>query len=150
MPRRSWCLGLAVLLASACGGSDATPTQPSRTPATLSPASTSVAVQQTPGTTQYVVTVSVRETGGQTSAILRDVRLQAMRGADVMVEATVVDAWPTNRIAPNATATTRTITLSDVRTDRPLADRVTVTVTHVGDATVGSLIYSAPVPGPAS
>lgn len=141
-------LGVFVLLAlaTACGGSDGTPTQPSRAPATLSPGPSTASLIQGSTAHQYVVTVSVRETGGQTGATLRPLQLQAFRGTELLAETTVVDAWPSTRIAANGSAATRAITLTDDRAVRQIADRVTVLVSHLGDdSSVGSLMFSVDV-----
>jgi len=94
----------------------------------------------------YVVSIGVRESSGQTAPTLRSVQLHLMRGSDLMVDTTVFDAWPSQRILAGGTAATRPMTVRDNRPTRPLAERITVTVTHLGDdGTVGSLSFSVPV-----
>lgn len=137
---------LAAMLCAACGGSSESPTQPSRVAADLSPGTLSATVTQGAAEHVYAVTITVRETGGQTGAILRTVPLQFSRGADTVLQATIEDAWPNNRIAAGATAASRTITVRDDRPGRTLAERVAITVTYVGDSgTTGAFIASADV-----
>jgi hypothetical protein len=137
---------LLALAAVGCSGSDTSPTQPSRTPASLSPGTMSATVAVAPDANVYVVSVSVRESGGQTAATLRPVQLHLMRGSDLMVDATLVDAWPAQRITAGGTVATRPMAVRDDRATRPIADRITVIVTHLGDdGTIGTLAFSVPV-----
>jgi hypothetical protein len=141
-----WPVPWLLLASVACGGSSATPTQPSRTPASLSPSTMSATVSVTPGANVYIVSVSVRESSGQTAATLRTVQLHLMRGSDLMVDTTVFDAWSAQRIPAGGTMATRPMVVNDERASRPVADRVTVIVTHLGDdGTVGTLGFSVPV-----
>jgi hypothetical protein len=141
--------GVAMTLAmtAGCGDSASTPTQPTRLPAELSPTSLSASASDGPAGVTYIVTASAREIGGQTGAILRTVRLQFSRGATTVADAAIEDAWPNNRIAPGATASTRPITVADNRPDRVLAERVAVTVNYVSDSggTSGSFTASVDV-----
>ncbi len=137
---------LAAVLCAACGCSSDSPTQPSRLPADITPGTLSATVTQGATADVYAVTVTVREIGGQTGAILRTVPLQFSRGADTVLQATIEDAWPVNRLAAGATASSRIITVRDDRPGRVLAERVAITVTYVGDSgTTGAFIASTPI-----
>lgn len=154
--------GVLLVASSSCnggdGGSSPAPTAPTPTPqgATLNLGTFTAALTIAATEHEYEVRIAVRESGGQTGAMLGNIELTLMADNGARGTANVDGAWPAARVGPGAVIQARAITLTHESAGSPTFTRLGLRIPYTDDRqTAGAItgtaiIQQPPTPPPAT